>query len=355
MRRNTRKIWVKGVAIGGGAPVSVQSMTNTKTTDVGATIAQIERLERAGCHIVRLAVPKRSAVPAFASIKKAVSVPLVADVHFDHQIALAAMDAGADKIRINPGNIGGEAELRAVVQSAIRYGIPIRVGVNSGSIEKGILREEGGATVRALVRSALKNAALCQEFGARDIVLSLKSSDVVRTIHAYEQISEQTDLPLHLGVTEAGTPRTGIIRSAVALGILLNQGIGDTIRISLTGDPVEEVRVGFEILKSLNLTSRGVTIISCPTCGRTEVDLISIAQKVEEQLADIDKPLTVAIMGCVVNGPGEAREADIGVACGKRSALLFRKGEVVKKIAEHAIVDELRQQVLQWPDRASET
>ena len=350
MRRHSRKIWVGDVPVGGNAPVSVQSMTNTRTTDVKATLDQIERMRRAGVRIVRLALPDAAAVAAFERIKGRSPVPLVADIHFDYKLALAAVDAGADKIRINPGNIGGEKEVRAVVEKAVRHNIPIRVGVNSGSIEKRILEQEGGATVRALVRSALENAALCQRFGARDIVLSLKSSDVQRTIRAYEEISKATDLPLHIGVTEAGTPRTGIVRSAVALGILLNQGVGDTLRISLTGDPVEEVRVGLEILKSLNLISRGVTLISCPTCGRTEVDLIPIVERVEEQLMGIDKVLTVAIMGCVVNGPGEAREADIGVACGKKSAVLFEKGRVIKKVAEGDIVDELVQRVRSWKD-----
>jgi (E)-4-hydroxy-3-methylbut-2-enyl-diphosphate synthase len=345
MALNTRQIKVGNLLIGDGAPVSVQSMTNTKTEDVDATMRQIDRLIEAGCQLVRLAVPNDEAARAFVEIRRRAAVPLVADIHFRHELALAAIDAGADKIRINPGNIGGRKEVAMVVKRALSANITIRVGVNSGSIEKDILQEEGGPTVNALVRSALRNIELCEEFGARDLVLSLKSSDVLKTIAAYREASRKTDVPLHIGITEAGTLRSGTIKSAVGLGVLLAEGIGDTLRVSLTGDPVEEVYVGYQILKALNLSQRGITLISCPTCSRTEVDLISIAQEVEQRLASIERPLTVAVMGCVVNGPGEAKEADIGVACGKHSAVLFKRGKILRKVAEQDIADELVQEV----------
>jgi (E)-4-hydroxy-3-methylbut-2-enyl-diphosphate synthase len=348
MSRKSIQIKVGSVAMGGGAPVSVQSMTNTKTTDIPATLAQIEKLVTTGCQIVRLAVPNQRAVQAFSKMKKIVTIPMVADIHFDYKLALAAMDSGADKIRINPGNIGDRKKIRAIVQKATRHRIPIRIGVNSGSIEKDILKEEGGATVQALVKSAIRHINLCREFGAELLILSVKSSDVVKTIEAYRKVSRETTVPLHLGVTEAGTVRTGAIRSAIALGILLSEDIGDTIRVSLTGDPVEEVLVGKEILKSLNLIPKGITIISCPTCGRTEVDLVPIVEKVERRLANVNKHITIAIMGCVVNGPGEAKEADIGIACGKNSAVLFKKGKIIKKIPESAIADILIDEALQW-------
>ncbi|MDZ7346359.1 MAG: flavodoxin-dependent (E)-4-hydroxy-3-methylbut-2-enyl-diphosphate synthase [candidate division KSB1 bacterium] len=341
MGSRTRRVYVRNLAVGDGAPISVQSMTNTKTEDVDATLRQIERLLQAGCQIVRLAVPSQAAAKAFAAIRRRIDAPLVADIHFNYELALAAIDAGADKIRINPGNIGGREKVRAVVERAVAAKVPIRVGVNSGSIEKDILKEEGGPTVRALVRSALRNIDLCREFGAEDLVLSLKSSDVVKTIAAYREASRHTDVPLHIGVTEAGTVRSGTIKSAVALGILLAEGIGDTLRVSLTGDPVEEVYVGYQILKALDLSRRGVDLISCPTCSRTQVDLIPIAEEVERRLAGIEEPLTVAVMGCVVNGPGEAKEADVGVACGKGSAVLFRKGVIIRKVAESEIVSAL--------------
>ena len=348
MAQYTKQVWIGGVPIGGGAPISVQSMTNCKTLDVAATVSQIQQLEKAGCQIVRVAIPNTDAVTSFAQIKKQVQVPLVADIHFDYRLALAAIDCGADKIRINPGNIGGKDCLKSVVQLAARNRIPIRVGVNSGSIEKDILREEGGPTVRALVRSAMRNLALCKDFGAEALVLSLKSSDVIETIEAYRQVSQLTDVPLHIGVTEAGTLKSGTIRSAVALGILLHQGIGDTLRVSLTSDPVDEVKVGYQILKSLRLAPPGVTIISCPTCGRTEVDLIAIVNQVENELANMDKNIVVAIMGCEVNGPGEAKEADIGIACGKKSAVLFKNGKIVRKVKEEHIVAELIKEVEEW-------
>ena len=339
---------VGNLPVGGGQPVSVQSMTNTKTTDIQATLSQINRLVEAGCQIVRLAVPNSDAVNAFAQIKKQVTCPLVADIHFDYKLALGSIDAGADKIRINPGNIGKKERVREVVQKAVAYKIPIRVGVNSGSIEKSILEEEGGATVNALVKSGLNNINLCKDFGAEHLILSLKSSDVLKTIQAYKLVSRQTDVPLHIGVTEAGTIRSGTVKSAIGIGVLLYEGIGDTLRVSLTGDPVDEVFVGFQILKNLNLYSHGVNIISCPTCGRTEVDLVPIVNEVEKRLATEIKQLTVAIMGCVVNGPGEAKEADIGVACGKNSAVLFKKGEIIKKIPESKIADTIIEYVRNW-------
>lgn len=349
-RNTTRQIQVGNILIGGGAPVSVQSMTNTKTSDVPSSIAQINRLTDAGCQIVRLAVPDLESVQGFAEIKKAVTVPLIADIHFDYRLALGAMDAGADKIRINPGNIGDRERIRQVIHKAVADKIPIRVGVNSGSIEKSILEEEGGATITALVKSGLKNVDICREFGAENLVLSLKSSDVLKTVQAYRLAALQTDVPLHIGVTEAGTLRSGTVKSAIGLGILLAEGIGDTLRVSLTGDPVDEVIIGFEILKNLDLYPHGINIISCPTCARTEIDLISLVTKVEKKLAGEKKRLTVAIMGCAVNGPGEAKEADLGIACGKHSAVLFKKGKILCKIAEKDIVNVLVDEVRNWKD-----
>ncbi len=342
------KVFVGSVQIGGNAPVSVQSMTNTKTWDIPKTLEQIRNLENVGCDIIRLAVPDEKSAKAFGEIKKQVKTPLVADIHFDYKLALMAMDQGADKIRINPGNIGSKEKVKEVVKKSVHYNIPIRIGVNSGSIEKKIAQEEGGATVSALVKSALNNIQLCRDLGAEQLVLSLKSSDVLKTIQAYTLVSSQTDVPLHLGVTEAGTVKSGTIRSAVALGTLLYNGIGDTIRVSLTGDPVDEVIVGKEILKSLELRTGGIRIISCPTCGRTEVDLVSIVEEVEKRLSLFPLNITVAIMGCVVNGPGEAKEADIGVACGKNSGVLFKKGQVIKKIKEPEIADVLVNEIKNW-------
>ncbi|HOC89405.1 MAG TPA: flavodoxin-dependent (E)-4-hydroxy-3-methylbut-2-enyl-diphosphate synthase [bacterium] len=348
-RRKSRQVQIGSLAMGGEAPVVIQSMINSKTTDVEGSLLQIGRLAEAGCQLVRLAIPGAGALPGFAEIKKRAPLPLVADIHFDYRLALGAMDAGADKIRINPGNIGTRDKVRQVVEKAIACRVPIRIGVNSGSVEKEILQQEGGPTVRALVRSALRHVELCREFGAEDLVLSLKSSDVLRTIAAYQLIASECDLPLHIGVTEAGTVKSGTIKSAVALGILLHQGIGDTLRVSLTGDVVEEVIAARHILKSLNLIEQGITLISCPTCGRTQVDLVTIAEKVEAGLAHISKPLTVAVMGCVVNGPGEAREADIGVACGRGSAVLIKRGQIIRKISEDEIVQTLIDEVNNWP------
>ena len=341
---------IGNLPLGGESPIVIQSMINSKTTDVGASLAQIARLKEAGCQLVRLAIPNADALPGFTEIKKRSTLPLVADIHFDYRLALGALDAGADKIRINPGNIGSRDKVRQVVEKAVSCRVPIRIGVNSGSVEKDILELEGGPTVRALVSSAMRHVALCREFGGEDLVLSLKSSDVLKTIAAYQLISAETDLPLHIGVTEAGTVKSGTIKSAVALGILLHQGIGDTLRVSLTGDVVEEVYAARQILKSLNLIRQGVTLISCPTCGRTQVDLVAIAEAIEARLAHVEKSMTVAVMGCVVNGPGEAREADIGIACGRGSAVLIKKGEIIRKISEQEIVETLVEEVLKWPE-----
>ncbi|HPG84633.1 MAG TPA: flavodoxin-dependent (E)-4-hydroxy-3-methylbut-2-enyl-diphosphate synthase [bacterium] len=348
-RRKSRQVQIGPLAMGGEAPIVIQSMLNSKTTDVEGSLLQIGRLAEAGCQLVRLAIPNANALPAFEEIKKRSPLPLVADIHFDYRLALGAMDGGADKIRINPGNIGARDKVRQVVEKAVACRIPIRIGVNSGSVEKEILQQEGGPTVRAIVRSAMRNVELCRDFGAEDLVLSLKSSDVLRTIAAYQLAAEECDLPLHIGVTEAGTVKSGTIKSAVALGILLHQGIGDTLRVSLTGDVIEEVIAARHILKSLNLVEQGITLISCPTCGRTQVDLVNIAERVEAGLAHIRIPLTVAVMGCVVNGPGEAREADIGVACGRGSAVLIKRGQIVRKIAEDEIVQTLIDEVNNWP------
>ncbi|MGQ9561259.1 MAG: flavodoxin-dependent (E)-4-hydroxy-3-methylbut-2-enyl-diphosphate synthase [Candidatus Oleimicrobiaceae bacterium] len=348
-RNRTRQVRVGNVVIGGGAPVSVQSMTKTNTADVAATLAQIKQLEEAGCEIVRVAVPDPQAAEALARIVPQCTLPVVADIHFDYRLALAALKAGVHKLRINPGNIGGPARTKMLLREAKARGVPVRIGVNAGSLEKDLYEQHGGATAEALVASALRQAELCQDVGFDDIVLSLKASDVLTTVKAYRLVAAQTDFPLHVGITEAGTRWTGTIKSAVGIGILLAEGIGDTIRVSLAGDPVEEVRVGWEILKSLGLRKRGVTLIVCPTCGRTQVDVVRIAEELERRLVGVDKELTVAVMGCAVNGPGEAREADVGVACGKHSVLLFRKGVVLGKIQESDVVDRLLKEVEAWP------
>lgn len=344
-RRPTRQVRVGNVPIGGGAPISIQSMTNTPTWDVGATVAQIKALEEAGCDIVRVAVPDMASAEAVKAIKEQIGIPLVADIHFDHRLALKAMENGADKIRINPGNIGSKEKVREVVNMASQRGIPIRIGVNSGSLEKQLLGKYGRACAEALAESALNHAALLEDMGFGDIVISIKSSDVVMSYRAHQLISEKTDYPLHIGITEAGTPYRGIIKSAVGIGALLLNGIGDTLRVSLTGDPVEEVRAAKEILRACGLYRKGIQFISCPTCGRTQIDLIGIANKVEEALEGLDKPIKVAIMGCVVNGPGEAREADIGIAGGKGLAVLFKKGQIIKKVDEDKIVETLIQEI----------
>lgn len=331
--------------IGGDALISVQSMTNTDTCDVSATVSQIKRLQSAGCELVRVAVPNIKSASVIGEIKANISIPLVADIHFDYRLALKAIEQGIDKLRINPGNIGDKEKIKMVVESAMKNGVPIRIGVNSGSLEKDLLEKYGHATPEAMVESAMRHVKILEEFGFYDIVVSLKASDPLRTIETYRLISDRVDYPLHLGVTEAGTVFAGSIRSAVGIGVLLSEGIGDTIRVSLTDDPVQEVRAGYEILKSLGLREHGVTIVSCPTCGRTQIDIIKIAREVEARLSDIEKPIKVAVMGCVVNGPGEAMDADIGIAGGKRLGLLFKKGKKVRTIPEEQLVNVLVEEV----------
>ena len=344
-RRPTRQIHVGKVAIGGGAPISVQSMTNTKTTDTEATVAQIRALQAAGCDIVRLAVPDMEAAKNLGNILRQVTVPLVADIHFDYKLALEAIHQGIHALRLNPGNIGGEEKVRAVVEAAKEAGIPIRIGVNAGSLDKKFLMTYGGVTPEALVESAMEHVRILEALDFHDMKISLKAHDVPLTIAAYRLMSQTVDYPLHLGITEAGTVNTGIIKSAVGIGALLAEGIGDTFRISLTGDPVVEVRVANEILKSLGLKEYGPTLVACPTCGRTSIDLPAIAAQVEEKLRDIEEPIEVAVMGCVVNGPGEARGADVGIAGGNGEGLIFRKGEIVRKVPEADLVNELFQEI----------
>lgn len=341
LRKKTRQITAGGVKIGGDAPITVQSMANTDTRNAAATIDQIKRLEEAGCEIIRVAVPDMEAAEAFKKIKKAISIPLVADIHFDYRLALECIKNGADKIRINPGNIGGRDRVKKVVGEAKPRGIPIRIGVNSGSVEKDILSKYGGVTPEGMVESALGHARILEECDFFDIAISIKASTVPMTIEAYRLISQKCNYPLHIGVTEAGTLFGGTVKSAAGLGCLLSEGIGDTLRVSLTGDPAEEVRVGLELLKAMGLRKAGIEFVSCPTCGRTKIDLIRIANEVEQRLAGCKKQIRVAVMGCVVNGPGEAREADIGIAGGDGVAILFRKGEIIKKVPQERVVDEL--------------
>ncbi|MCE5323659.1 flavodoxin-dependent (E)-4-hydroxy-3-methylbut-2-enyl-diphosphate synthase [bacterium] len=343
-RRLTRNVKVGSVEIGGDAPVSVQSMTNTPTADVDATVAQIKRLEVVGCDIIRVAVPNIEAAKALSRIKQAISIPLVADIHFDYKLALASLDAGVDKLRINPGNIGSTDRVEAVAKAAKERGVPIRIGVNAGSIDR---KRYGVPTPEALVESGLDEVRVLEKLGFEDIVLSLKAFDVPMMIHAYELASERCDYPLHLGVTEAGLAWEGTIRSSVGIGALLAEGIGDTIRVSLTGDPVEEVKVGYEILNSLRLRRKPFTIISCPTCGRCAIDLTDIADKVRQRLEanPPSKPITVAVMGCIVNGPGEASLADVGIAGGRGAGVLFAKGEMLRSVPEERLVDELIKEV----------
>ena len=344
-RRPTRQIHIGKVAIGGGAPISVQSMTNTKTTDTEATVAQIRALQAAGCDIVRLAVPDMEAAKNLGNILRQVTVPLVADIHFDYKLALEAIRQGIHALRLNPGNIGGEEKVKAVVEAAKEAGIPIRIGVNAGSLDKKILKKYGGVTPEALVESAMEHVRILEALDFHDMKISLKAHDVPLTIAAYRLMSQTVDYPLHLGITEAGTVNTGIIKSAVGIGALLAEGMGDTFRISLTGDPVVEVRVANEILKSLGLKEYGPTLVACPTCGRTSIDLPDIAAQVEEKLRDIEDPIEVAVMGCVVNGPGEARGADVGIAGGNGEGLIFRQGEIVRKVPEADLVNELFQEI----------
>lgn len=344
-RKETRQIHIGNVAIGGGAPISVQSMTNTKTTDTESTVAQINALQAAGCDIVRLAVPDMDAALNLGNIIKKVNVPLVADIHFDYRLALEAINQGISALRLNPGNIGGEANVKAVVAEAKRHNIPIRIGVNAGSLDKKLLTKYGGVTAEALVESAMEHVRILEAQDFYDMKISLKAHDVPLTLAAYQLMSETVDYPLHLGITEAGTARTGMIKSAVGIGALLAQGIGDTFRISLTGDPVVEVKVANEILKSLGMREYGPTLISCPTCGRTSIDLAGIADEVDKRLQGITKPISVAVMGCVVNGPGEAKGADVGIAGGNGEGLVFRKGEIIRKVKETELVEELFKEI----------
>lgn len=340
-RKKTRKVKLGNTCIGGECNVSVQSMCNTDTRDAASTVEQIKRLEEAKCDIVRVAVPDMEAAEAIREIKKNISIPLVADIHFDYTLALESIKNGVDGLRINPGNIGSMEKVRAVVSSAKERSIPVRIGVNSGSLEKRLLEKYGHVTAAALVESAMGHVKILEDCDFYDTVISIKSSDVRMMIDAYRMISDETDYPLHLGVTEAGTAFAGTIKSSIGIGTLLSEGIGDTIRVSLTGDPVEEVKVGRQILKSLGLIKSGIEIVSCPTCGRTNIDLISIAEEVEKRIGNMDRNIKVAIMGCAVNGPGEAREADIGIAGGKGEGLLFKHGEIIRKVPEGRLVDEL--------------
>ena len=343
MRRKTKRINIGSVAIGDNLPIAIQSMTNTHTQDIKATIAQIKALEEAGCQIIRAAVPDMEAAAAIIEIKKAIKIPLVADIHFDYRLAIEAIKNGVDKIRINPGNIGDIDRVKRVVDTAKEFGVPIRVGVNSGSVERELLSKYGGPTADALVESALNKVRILEDMNYENMVISIKSSDVLLSIDSYIKISELTQYPLHLGITEAGTKYVGTVKSAVGLGTLLYMGIGDTIRVSLTDNPVEEISAAKEILKSLKLIEGGIEIISCPTCGRTNVNLIEIAEQLEKAVKDIKtkRTIKVAVMGCSVNGPGEAREADVGIAGGKDEFLLFVKGEVVKKIPQENVIEEL--------------
>lgn len=340
-RKNTRQIHVGNVSVGAGTPVRVQSMTNTFTDDVASTVSQIKRLEAAGCEIVRVAVPHKEAAAAIRRIKKKISIPLIADIHFDYTLAISAIESGADAIRINPGNIGGEKHIRTIVNVARDHDISIRIGVNSGSLEKNLLEKYDGPTAGALVESAINHVDFLRSIGFDQVKVSIKSSDVLRTIEAYRLFSAASDVPLHVGVTEAGGLYAGIVKSAIGIGNLLLDGIGDTLRVSLTRDPAEEVRVGYEILRALGIRRRGPEIISCPTCGRCEIDLFSIAEEVENALMTMTSPVKVAIMGCVVNGPGEAKEADVGIAGGRDTGILFKKGKVIQKFPQNRLVEAL--------------
>ncbi|NBJ00526.1 flavodoxin-dependent (E)-4-hydroxy-3-methylbut-2-enyl-diphosphate synthase [Lachnospiraceae bacterium] len=348
LRQNTKEIRIGDVVIGGNHPVAIQSMTNTKTEDIKGTVEQIHRLEAAGCEIVRCTVPTLEAAEALREIKKNIQIPLVADIHFDYRMAIVAIENGADKIRINPGNIGGEERLRAVVDKAKEHEIPIRVGVNSGSLEKTLLEKYGAVTAEGIVESALDKVRMIEEMGYDNLVVSIKSSDVMMCVKAHELIAEQCPYPLHVGITEAGTVYSGNIKSSIGLGIILYEGIGNTIRVSLTGDPSEEIRSAKLILKTLGLRKGGIEVVSCPTCGRTQIDLIGLANQVEKMVQEFPLDLKVAVMGCVVNGPGEAREADIGIAGGKGEGLLIKKGEVVKKVKEEELLETLRRELQNW-------
>ncbi len=347
-REHTKTIKIGNRVIGGGNPILIQSMTNTRTEDVAATVAQIRKLEKAGCEIIRCTVPTMEAAQAFREIKKQISIPLVADIHFDYRMAIAAMENGADKIRINPGNIGSRERIKAVVDTAKERKIPIRIGVNSGSLEKELVERYHGVTAEGLVESALDKVKIIEDLGYDELVISIKSSDVLMCAKAHALIAEKTSYPLHVGITEAGTLFSGNIKSAVGLGIILSQGIGDTIRVSLTGDPAEEIKSAKLILRTLGLRTGGIEVVSCPTCGRTKIDLISLANQVETMAAEYPLDIKVAVMGCVVNGPGEAKEADIGIAGGIGEGLLIRRGEIVKKLPEKELLEALRQELENW-------
>lgn len=352
-RRKTKEIHIGNRVIGGGNPILIQSMCNTRTEDVEATVSQILQLEQAGCDIIRVAVPTMEAAEALKSIKRRIHIPLVADIHFDYRLAIAAIECGADKIRINPGNIGAKERVLAVVEKAREYQVPIRVGVNSGSLEKPLIEKYGGVTAEGIVESALDKVALIERMGYDNLVISIKSSDVMMCVRAHELISKKTIYPLHVGITEAGTLTSGNIKSAVGLGIILNQGIGDTIRVSLTGEPVEEIKSAKLILRTLGLRKGGIEVVSCPTCGRTQIDLIGLANQVETMVTEFDGlDIKVAVMGCVVNGPGEAREADLGIAGGIGEGLLIKKGEVVRKLPESDLLQALRAELVKMSEEA---
>lgn len=350
-RKLTRRITVGKIAVGNMSPVSVQSMTNTYTDDVISTVFQIKQLENAGCEIVRIAVPDEKAAAAISLIKREISIPLIADIHFDYRLAIASTKAGADGLRINPGNIGGIKKVKAVIDVAKAFNIPIRIGVNSGSVEKDILKKHKGPTAQALVESALRYIDMFESLDFHQIKISIKASDVLRTIEGYRLLASKTDFPLHIGVTEAGTLFPGIVKSSLGIGMLLAEGIGDTLRVSLSRNPVDEVRAGFEILKALGIRRRGPDIISCPTCGRCKIDLFNIVEHVENALLSTTKPLKIAIMGCIVNGPGEAKEADIGVTGGNGVGILFKKGSVVKQFPQEKLIDVLLQEIDKYPEQ----
>lgn len=349
-REHTRQISIGDKVIGGGNPILIQSMTNTRTEDVDSTVEQIHRLEKAGCEIIRCTVPTLEAAKAIREIKKQISIPLVADIHFDYKMAIAAIENGADKIRINPGNIGGEDKVEAVVKAARERNIPIRVGVNSGSLEKELVEKYHGVTAEGIVESALDKVRMIEKLGYENMVISIKSSDVLMCVKAHEILADKTDYPLHVGITESGTIISGNIKSSIGLGLILHQGIGDTIRVSLTGDPVEEIKSAKLILRTLGLRKGGIEVVSCPTCGRTKIDLIGLANQVENMVAEFPLDIKVAVMGCAVNGPGEAKEADIGIAGGIGEGLLIKKGEIIKKVPEEQLLAVLREELVNWKD-----
>ncbi len=345
MKKQTRQLFVGPVAVGGGAPCAVQSMCSTDTRNINATLSQINALADVGCEIVRCAVPDADAAKALSAIKSQSPIPVIADIHFDYKLALQVLEGGIDGLRLNPGNIGEKWKVAEVVKAAAERKVPIRIGVNAGSLEKELLTKYGHPTAEAMVESAIGHVRILEELGYQEIKISLKASDVSKTVNAYRLLSQQVDYPLHIGITEAGTIFSGTIKSSVGLGILLYDGIGDTLRVSLTGDPVDEVRVGYEILKSLGLRQRGVNFVSCPTCGRCQINLIKVAEEVEKRLQSVDRQITVAVMGCAVNGPGEAREADVGVAGGAGEGLIFRKGEIIRKVPEAELADALLEEI----------